>query len=154
MVPRMDIINLDGGNMKKIYALFERLFCIFSILMLSVIAVILFVKNNSEIILIIIAYTCIVFIVLALLKLFSFPSHIIIRDNRVKVFDFPLFATNKFYDKKRSLILYNSEIDINYVEKIELIKFKKEEQKNFISHFLQLKTSSFYLIPNSCHHSE
>jgi len=36
-------------------------------------------------------------IIVALLKLFSFPSHIIIRDNVVKVFDFPLLAINKFY---------------------------------------------------------
>lgn len=100
MVPRMDIIKLDGGNMKKIYSIFERLVCIFSILLLSLIAVILFVKYNSEIILVVIAYICIVLIIVALLKLFSFSSHIIIRDNNVKVFDFPLLATNKFYVKK------------------------------------------------------
>ena len=37
MVPRMDIIKLDGGNMKKIYSIFERLVSIFLILLLSII---------------------------------------------------------------------------------------------------------------------
>lgn len=134
MVPRMDIIKLDGGNMKKIYSIFERLVCIFSILLLSLIAVILFLKYNSEIVLVITAYICIVFIIVALLKLFSFPSHIIIKDNNVKVFDFPLLATNKFYIKKRSMILYNSEININDVEKIEIITLTKEEQNNYIGY--------------------
>ena len=134
MVPRMDIIKLDGGNMKKIYSIYERLVSIFSILLLSIIAVILFTKYNSHIILVIIAYICIVFIVVALLKLFSFPSHIVIRDNKIKVFDFPLLATNKFYAKKRSLILYNSEINIDDVEKIEIITLTREEQLKYIGY--------------------
>ena len=49
MVSRMDIVKLDGGNMKKIYSIFERIVCIFSILLLSLIAAILFLKYNSEI---------------------------------------------------------------------------------------------------------
>lgn len=134
MVPRIDIIKLDGGNMKKIYSIFERLVCIFSILLLSLITIILFLKYNSEIILIVVAYICIVFIIAALLKLFSFPSHIIIRDNNVKVFDFPLLATNRFYFKKRGLILYNSEISINDVEKIEIIVLTRKEQLNYIGY--------------------
>ena len=134
MVPRMDIIKLDGGNMKKIYSIFERLVSIFSILLLSIIAVILFTKYNGHIILVIIAYICIVFIIVALLKLFSIPSHIVIRDNMVKVFDFPLLATNKFYVKKRSLILYNSKINIDEVEKIEIITLTREEQLKYIGY--------------------
>ena len=134
MVLIIYIIKLDGGNMKKIYSIFERLVCIFLILLLSLIAVILFLKYNSEIILIVIAYICVVLIIVALLKLFSFPSHIIIRDNNVKVFDFPLLATNKFYVKKRSLIIYNSEININDVEKIEIITLTKEEQNKYIGY--------------------
>ena len=134
MVPRMDIIKLDGGNMKKIYSIFERLVSIFSILLLSIIAVILFAKYNSHIILVIIAYICIAFIIVALLKLFSIPSHIVIKDNIVKVFDFPLLATNKFYVKKRSLILYNSEINIDEVEKIEIITLTRKEQLKYIGY--------------------
>lgn len=134
MVSRMDIIRLDGRNMKKIYSIFERLVSIFSILLLSIIAVILFTKYNSHIILVIIAYICIVFIIVALLKLFSIPSHIVIRDNNVKVFDFPLLATNKFYVKKRSLILYNSEINIHDIENIEIITLTREEQLKYIGY--------------------
>ena len=134
MVPGVGIIKLGGDNMIKIYSIFERLACIFSILLLILLVVILFVKYNSEIILVAVAYLCIVFIVAALMKLFSFPSHIIIRDNKVKVFDFPLFATNKFYMKKRSLISYNSDIDINDIEKAELITLTRQEQNNYIGY--------------------
>lgn len=134
MVSRMDIVKLDGGNMKKIYSIFERIVCIFSILLLSLIAAILFLKYNSEIILVFIAYVCIVSIIAFLLKLFSIPSHVIITDKYVRVFDFPLLATNKFYVKKDSLISYNSEININDVEKIEVITLTKEEQKKYIGY--------------------
>ncbi len=134
MVPRIDILKLKGGNIKKIYSIFERLVCIFLILILSLTVIILFVKYDSEIVLVVVAYLCIALIIIVLLKLFSFSSHIIIRDNMVKVFDFPLFATNKFYIKKRSLIQYNSEIDLNDIDKIELIKLTKEEQYNYIGH--------------------
>lgn len=120
--------------MKKIYSIFERLVCIFLILLLSLISVILLLKYNSEIILIVIAYICIVLIIAALLKLIYLPSHIVIGNNTVKVFDFPLLATNKFYVKKRSLILYNSEININDVEKIEIITLTKEEQNKYIGY--------------------
>lgn len=134
MDPRMDILKLEGENMKKIYSIFERLLCIFSILLLSLIPIIVFLKYNSEIILVFVAFICIVLIIVALLKLFSFPSHIIIRDNYVKVFDFPLLATNRFYVKKSGLILYNSEISINDVEKIEIVVLTKKEQLNYIGY--------------------
>jgi hypothetical protein len=52
----------------------------------------------------------------------------------MKVYDFPLFATNKFYDKKRSLILWNSEIDINEVKSVELVKLTKEQKKKYIGY--------------------
>ena len=137
--------------MKKIYSIFERLVCIFLILLLSLISVILLLKYNSEIILIVIAYICIVLIIVALLKLIYLPSHIVIRNNTVKVFDFPLLATNKFYVKKRSLILYNSEININDVEKIEIITLTNEEQNKYIryKHILKkyLKINLKYGIP-------
>lgn len=134
MVYRMDIIKLYGGKMKKIYSIFERLVCIFLILLLSLVTVILFLKYNSEIILVIIAYVCVVLIIVALLKLFSFPSCIIIKDNNVKVFDFPLLATNKFYQERRSLILWNSEIDINEVKSAEIVKLTKEQKLKFIGY--------------------
>lgn len=118
--------------MKKIYSIFERLICISIVLILSIIAIILFLKYNSEILSIIIAYTCVALIVLSLIKLFYIPNHIIINDNKIKVFDFPLFATNKFYVKKRGLILYNSEIEINDIEDIQLIILTREEQNKYI----------------------
>lgn len=134
MVLRIDKIKLNGENMKKIYPILERLVCIFAISLLSVITIILFIKYNDRIIFVIVAYTFGVFIVLALLKLFFLPSHIFIANSRVKVFDFPLLATNRFYVKKRSLILWNSEINIKEVNKIELIKLTNTEQKKFIGY--------------------
>lgn len=52
----------------------------------------------------------------------------------MKFYDFPLLATNKFYDKKRSLILWNSEIDINEVKGVELVKLTKEQKKKYIGY--------------------
>ncbi len=132
--------------MKKIYSIFERLIFISSILILSLIAIILFLKYNSEIILVIIAYTCVVLIVLALIKLVFISNHIIINDNKIKVYDFPLFATNKFYNKKRSLISYNSEIEIKDIEKIKLVTLTKKEQNNYIGYkHLQKKYLKIFL---------
>ena len=104
------------------------------VLILSTIAIILLIKYNSEILSIIIASTCFALIIALLIKLFYIPNHIIIKDNKIKVFDFPLFATNKFYVKKRGLILYNSEIEINDIEDIQLIILTREEQNKYIGY--------------------
>ena len=77
---------------------------------------------------------CIVLAIATLLKLFAIPYHIIISNNRVKVFDFPLLATNKFYHKKRSLILWNGEIDICEVEKAELVQLTKDEKIKWVGY--------------------
>ena len=119
--------------MKKIYAKLERLICISVIILLSIIEIIMFSKFHNTY-LVIISFICIAFIVIALLKISYLASRIVITNNIINVFEFPLFATNKFYDKKASLILYNNTININEVEKIELIKLTKEEQKNYIGY--------------------
>lgn len=126
--------RLGGGNMKKLYAILERFAYIFTVLLLSVSATIILLNYSANTLGIIVAYTCILLIVTSLLKLFVIPSHIIIEATRAKVFDFPLFATNKFYDKKRGLILYNNEIRIKDVEKIELVKLTRAEQKQYIGY--------------------
>ena len=99
--------------MKKIYPIYERLFFIFLIILLSIVSIFLFIKYSSIIILYFMAWVCVVFIVAALIKLFSIPSYIIISNTKVTVFDFPFLATNKFYEKKKGLIQYNGEIYIN-----------------------------------------
>lgn len=134
MVPRMDIIKLDGGNMEKVYSIKERIIYTLLIVVLGVFQLTLLLNYSDNITIVIIAYTCVIFIVLALLKLFFFPYHIIVRNNRMKFYDFPLLATNKFYDKKRSLILWNSEIDINEVKGVELVKLTKEQKKKYIGY--------------------
>jgi len=120
--------------MKKISPISEKVVCGFVIFLLSIIATGLLVKYTDKIILVITAYICIIFAVLSLIRLCYFTPHITIDSNRIKVFDFPLFATNGFYDKKRSLILYNSEIDLNEVEEIELVKLTKKERKSCIGY--------------------
>lgn len=134
MVLRVDIVKLNGGHMKKIYSIFERVIFLAIVLILSTIAIILLIKYNSEILSIIIASTCFALIIALLIKLFYIPNHIIIKDNKIKVFDFPLFATNKFYVKKRGLILYNNEIEINDIEDIQLIILTREEQNKYIGY--------------------
>lgn len=134
MVPRMDIIKLNGGNMKKIYSIKERIIYLLLIVVLGLFQLTLLLNYSDNITIVIIAYACVVFIVLALLKLFLFPYHIIVRNNRMKVYDFPLLATNKFYDKKRSLILWNSEIDTNEVKGVELVKLTKEQKEKYIGY--------------------
>ena len=52
----------------------------------------------------------------------------------MKVYDFPLLATNEFYVKKRSLILWNSEIDINEVKGVELVKLTKEQKEKYVGY--------------------
>ena len=114
--------------MKKIKSLYEILIYSSLIMLLSIIVVIIIMKYNSNTILVIIAYMCIAFIAVAIIKLLAIPSYIIINDNQVKAINYPLLATNKYYEGKRSLILYNREIYINDIEKLELIKLTKEEQ--------------------------
>ena len=120
--------------MEKVYSIKERIIYTLLIVVLGVFQLTLLLNYSDNITIVIIAYTCVVFIVLALLKLFFFPYHIIVRNNRMKFYDFPLLATNKFYDKKRSLILWNSEIDINEVKGVELVKLTKEQKKKYIGY--------------------
>ncbi len=117
--------------MKKIYPLLETLFWLICELLFIALSTLLFVNYEKAYIF---AYICIVLAVLFLLKLFSFPSHIVILNDKIKIFDFPFFATNKFYIKKSNLVLWNSEIDVKEVEKIDLVKLSKEERKKHIGH--------------------
>ena len=120
--------------MKKMYAMKERAFCVYLIILFSALDVILFVNNNDSTILVFAFYMCLAFIVLAFLKIFFIPCHIIFSNNNIKVFDFPFGATNRYYHKKRNLIEWNSNIHISEVETIELIKLTKEEQRSYIGY--------------------
>ena len=120
--------------MKQIYAIKERLIYIFAIALLSPIQLVLLIKFKENTAIVILAYTCVVFVVLALLKLFSIPYHIVVNNDRMKVFDYPLLATNKFLKKRRSLILWNSEINLYEVEKVELVKLTKDDKIKYVGH--------------------
>lgn len=120
--------------MKKIYSIKERIIYPLLIIVLGLFQLILLLNYIDSTPIVIIAYACIVVIVALLIKLFFIPYHLVINNNIIKVYDFPLLATNKFYDKKRSLILWNSEIDINEVKGVELVKLTKEQKKKYIGY--------------------
>ena len=86
--------------MKRIYSIKERIIYTLSIVVLGVLSLTFMMNFSENTVMIILAYIGITFIVLALAKLFSFPYHIVVNNNRMQVFDFPLLATNKFYIKK------------------------------------------------------
>lgn len=120
--------------MKKIYSVKERIIYTLIASILGLLQLILLINFNNNIKIVILAYICLFIVVLALIKLFSIPYHLVIDNNRMKVYDFPLFATNKFYRKKRSLILWNSEINIDEVKNVEIVKLTKEEKKKYIGY--------------------
>ncbi len=120
--------------MKKIYSIKERIIYTLLIIVLGLFQLILLLNYIDNKPIVIIAYACIVVIVALLIKLFSIPYHLVINNNRIKVYDFPLLATNKFYQKKRSLILWNSEIDIDEVKSVEIVKLTKEQKTKFIGY--------------------
>ena len=69
------------------------------------------------------------FIIAALIKLFFIPSYILISNDRLEAVDFPFYATNKFFDRKRGVFDWNSKVYIPEIKKIELITLTKKEQK-------------------------
>lgn len=120
--------------MKKIYSIKERIIYTPLIIVLGLFQLILFLNYIDNTPIVIIACACIAVIVALLIKLFYIPYHLVINNNRIKVYDFPLLATNKFYEKKRSLILWNSEIDIDEVKSVEIVKLTKEQKIKFIGY--------------------
>ena len=120
--------------MKKIYSIKERIIYIFLITFLIVIQFVLMINFHNNVGAIVAFYICVTLVVAALLKLFTIPYHIVVNDNRIKVYDFPLFATNRFYDKKSGLILWNSEIRIDEVKSATLVKLTKEEQTKYVGY--------------------
>lgn len=120
--------------MKKIYSIKEKIIYTLLVIILSSLQLLLLINFFDNVKIVIIAYACIVVVVALLIKLFVIPYHIVINNNRMKIYDFPLLATNKFYQKKRSLILWNSEIDIDEVKNVELVKLTKEQQEKYIGY--------------------
>ena len=120
--------------MKKIYSIKERIIYTLSIIILGLFQLVLLLNYIDNTPIVLISCACIVVIVALLIKLFDIPYHIVINNNRIKVYDFPLLATNKFYHKKRSLILWNSEIDICEVKSVEIVKLTKEQKNKFIGY--------------------
>jgi len=79
---------------------------------------------------------CIMIILVAgfLVKIFLFPDYIEITEDKMSVSNNPFFATNKFYEQKRYLILWNNEIYLNEVEKIAVVNLSKNEKKSLVGY--------------------
>ena len=120
--------------MKKIYSIKERIIYTPLIIILGVFQLILLLNYFDNTVIVLIANACVILVLALLIKLFFMPYHIVINNNRMKVYDFPLLATNKFYNKKSSLILWNSEIDIDEVKSVEIVKLTKEEKIQFVGY--------------------
>ena len=118
--------------MKKIYSIKEGIIYTLLIIILGVFQLILLLNYFDNTVIVLIANACVILVLALLIKLFFMPYHIVINNNRMKVYDFPLLATNKFYNKKSSLISWNSEIDIDEVKSVEIVKLTKEEKFNLL----------------------
>lgn len=120
--------------MEKIYSIKERIIYILLVIILSLLQLLLLINFSNNVKIIIVVYVCVVIVVALLIKLFDIPYHVVVNNNKMKVYDFPLLATNKFYHKKRSLILWNSEINIDEVQDIQLVKLTKEQKMRYIGY--------------------
>lgn len=120
--------------MKKIYSIRERLIYTLSMVLLGLLSLVLLINFGENAGIVIIALICVLFAVICYCKLTSISSHIIIENNRITFFHYPLLATNEFFVKKSSLILWNNVIHMDEVDKIELIELTKNEQKIYVGY--------------------
>ena len=120
--------------MNKMYALKDLVAYIIMAVLLVVAAIFLLIFYREETKAVIIVYLCIAFFVAALLKIFYFYNHIVISNDTIRVFDFPFFATNKYYEGNRSLILWNNEIHLSEIKDVELVKLTRDEQKAYVGY--------------------
>ncbi|MBE6130187.1 MAG: hypothetical protein E7183_00490 [Erysipelotrichaceae bacterium] len=118
--------------MKRIYSFKIIILCLCIMIICLLTALHFFINYNTNGFMIFIAYFFLTFAIAMLLKIFGLPDYIELTKDKIKVFNNPLFATNKFYDKKANLILWNNEINLKEVEKIELVKLTKKEKKKYI----------------------
>lgn len=98
--------------------------------MLSIILIILIIKFKNQIIFVHIDFVIFIFILAIVWKITGILNHIVISDNKIKVYDFPFSVTRNYYIKKYALTSYNSEIYLDEIVNIEIIKLTRKEQKN------------------------
>ena len=87
--------------MKKIYAIKEKIFLLLAAVVFCTAGLVLLINFNNIVWLMILGYAFIVITIVILIKLFAFLNHIIISNNRIIVFNYPFFATNKFFEEKK-----------------------------------------------------
>ena len=115
--------------MKKIYAIKEILLYSFMLMIFITIDIVLLLNDN-----IIIGLCSIIFSIALIIKIFFVPNHITIIGNTIKVFDYPFWATNNFFVKKRSLILWNNNIDVSEIAAVEIVRLNALEKEEYIGY--------------------
>lgn len=118
--------------MKKIYAIKEILLYSLILTLFIVMDIILLLNNN--IIIFVLGLCSAIFSIALIIKIFAVPNHITIIDNTIKVFDYPFWATNTFFAKKRNLILWNNNIDISEIENVEIVRLNALEKERYIGY--------------------
>lgn len=120
--------------MKKIYSIKSIFLYLCLALLFSILSLFLLIEFQQEPFLKIIGYSSIIFSICFVVIIFVFPNYIEITNNKIKIVNFPIFATNKFYEEKKSLILWNNEISLNEVEKVKIVKLSKKEKLKYIGY--------------------
>lgn len=123
-----------GGNMKKIHSIKIVILCLGMMIIFLLIALHLFINYNTNGFMMFIAFVILTFAMASLVKIFGLPDYIELTKEKLKIFNHPLFATNKFYEQKRNLISWNNEINLDEVEKIEVIKLSKKDKLKCIGY--------------------
>ncbi len=99
--------------------------------LLSIFLLINYCSNN---IIILLSMIFIAIAVCLIIVIFELPNYIEISQNNIRVYNFPLLATNRFYNKKRSLIIWNNEIDSSEVEMVEIVQLTKIEKIKYVGY--------------------
>lgn len=99
--------------------------------LLSIFLLINYCSNN---IIILLSMIFIAIAVCLIIVIFELPNYIEISQNNIRVCNFPFLATNRFYNKKRSLIIWNNEIDLSEVETVKIVQLKKIEKIKYVGY--------------------
>ena len=120
--------------MKKIHSIKIIILCLGIMIFCLLIALRLFINYNTNGFMTFIAFIILIFAMASLVKIFGLPDYIELTKEKLIILNHPLFATNKFYEQKRNLISWNNEINLDEVEKIEVIKLSKKDKLKYIGY--------------------
>ena len=121
--------------MKRVYSRITIISCLCTMIICLLITIYCFINYYTNPFITLIGYCFLaVAIVAGPVKIFALPDYIELSEDKVRVLNVPFFATNKFYVGKHDLILWNNEINLKEVEKIEIVNLTKNEKMNYIGY--------------------